>query len=445
VYYYVFIAFLNLISAGRTVAAGPGPLPATYADIVPNLALIYRVFNFAASMLSYAAMWFGASQRFGAICVGTNNLDPLQTGGLTESFFSIASVRQITPLYNRRSNQVVVPFPVVSDTATATFYAMFQSIALPYYPGTGPPTYGGMNLDLLNSTVGSAVVAWADQSLKDAKQAIKEADAAIQNLIPTSSPVSVMSKASTVNVLVTKILSLGSQEEVLLSGTTLEILRTKIAKRLKIDPTQYQANILKNRAAFYEFQRRSHLEVAKRLPIVEFEPKFPNEYAARAKFIVSGPRVSPDTETGLILALTGETPFDPNHAIETMMQMPIAAYTPVSRATDIDRIVNGGVTAYEPGIVGSQSFVMDNLGTASAFVKDPTSMQGSEATQELLRLSRGLAQSLNLGGEFDNVMGAALPMVRVGGKIVQSLVGIGKNIAARVKDRRAKKRAARRP
>jgi len=198
--------------------------------------------------------------------------------------------------------------------------------------------------------------------------------------------------------------------------------------------------------------RQSKLKNEKQLALelkkndLEFDdgPRYQNEFARRAVFLRAPSRTSPDTTTATILSITSEDQLDPNHAIENMMQMPVSAYSPVVRATDIERIVNGGVTAYEPGVMGSQSFTLESIGTAPTFVKDPVSMQASEATGELLRLSRGIAQTANLGVQFEsvvNAVGGAMPMVRAGATVVGALVNVGKNIANRVRARRARRKA----
>jgi len=393
-------------------------------------------------MLSGAAMWFGSSQTFVAIAVGTNCLDPFQTSGLTESFFSVASARQLSPIFNKVTNQVTVPFPVISDNALPAFWAQFETAPNIYYPNTtGSPQYGGVTLDLLNSQIGSQYVAWAFQGLKDDKQAVKTADAEIQNMIPTSSPLGLFTIPSTMNMLTTKNLNVGNDFNSLeVCGTSYEALMTKIAKRLKHDPVAFMATQRKN----FETMRLSKLKEIKPKSDVDPNP-IPNEWTRRTTYVKAPSRTSPDTTSAVILSLTSEDSLDPNHAIENMMQMPISAYLPVTRATDYERIVNGGTTAYEPGVMGSQSFLLENVGTAPSFVKDPTSVQGSEVTQELLRLSRGLAQSANLGNQFESVVSSIsnyMPIVKAGASVVGALVNVGKNMAVRIRARRAKRKAA---
>jgi len=447
-------AALNNVNAVRP-DTGFGLLPQAYGTtnatgIQPNLAYIYRIFNYVANMLSGAAAWFGASQTLVAMAVGTNCLDPFQTSGLTEAFFSVASSRQLSPVYNKVTNQVTVPFPAISDEALSAFWSMYETSPNIYYPNiTGTPQYGGVTLDLCNSQIGSVYVAWAFQGLKDAKQDVKTADAEVQNMIPTSSPLGLFTQPSTMNMLTTKNLNIGATNEALeICGTTMETLLGKIAKKMKHDPIAFMATRKKNA----EILRQSKLKNEKQLALelkkndLEFDdgPRYQNEFARRAVFLRAPSRTSPDTTTATILSITSEDQLDPNHAIENMMQMPVSAYSPVVRATDIERIVNGGVTAYEPGVMGSQSFTLESIGTAPTFVKDPVSMQASEATGELLRLSRGIAQTANLGVQFEsvvNAVGGAMPMVRAGATVVGALVNVGKNIATRVRARRARRKA----
>jgi len=407
----------------------------------PNLAYVYRAFNCAANMLSGAAMWFGASQQFVAMAVGTNCLDPFQTSGLTESFFSVASARQLSPIFNKVTNQVTVPFPVISDNALPAFWSQFETAPNIYYPNiSGAPQYGGTTLDLCNSQIGSTYVAWAFQGLKDDKQSVKTADAEIQNMIPTSSPLGLFTIPSTMNMLTTKNLNVGNDLNSLeICGTTYEALMTRIAKRLKHDPVFFMTNQRK----LFEVMRASKLKEPKNYP--EKPVSHSDEWTRRTVFVKAPSRTSPDTTSSVILSLTSEDQLDPNHAIENMMQMPISAYQPVPRATDYERIINGGTTAYEPGVMGSQSFLLENVGTAPSFVKDPTSVQGSEVTQELLRLSRGLAQSANLGTQFESVVSSVtnyMPLVKAGVSVVGALVNVGKNMAVRIRARRAKRKAA---
>jgi len=446
---------LNNVNAARP-ETGYGLLPQAYGTtntspgIQPNLAFISRAFNYAANMLSGAAMWFGASQTFVALNVGTNCLDPFQTNGLTEAFFSVASSRQLSPIFNKVTNQVTCPFPAIADTAINTLWSMFETggAGSVYYPNTtGSPQYGGMTLDLLNSQIGSTYVAWAFQGLKDDKQNLKTADAEIQNMIPTSSPLSLFTAPSTMNMLTTKNLNVGSSTEALqMCGTTMETLLTKIARKLKVEPTTFITTLNKNRDLFKKSKINDKAVLEQKRSDFEFEldGKHLHEWAKRSKFTMAPSRTSPDTSTSTILSVTSEDQLDPNHAIENMMQMPISAYAPVIRATDIERIVNGGTTAYEPGVMGSQSFLLENMGTAPSFVKDPTSVQGSEVTQELLRLSRGIAQTANLGNQFESVVSgisSAMPIIKTGATIVGGLINVGKKIAVRVRARRARRKA----
>jgi len=421
----------GLLNAERSTAATT-KLPAVYDNVSDNLAIIYRLFNYISSMLSFCPCWAQASQTFLAVSVGTNLIDPFGTHGMTDSFISVATARQLQPTYNKRNDSLTVPYPSVSDQFIQDYNSMFEG----FYPSTNPDIqFGGDNLDLLNSVVGTTPICWGSPVLKDFKQLVKTADGYLINQIPNSSPLSVWASATISNVLTQKIVNSSSDSEV-------AVLK-RIATFRGLNAEKFVQNLIKRRNAARQVKIDSMdtFTNSDGLEVVESGKKKAVQELAKDGFpvrITKAPGLqSPSTLNAQINAVVGEHDFGLNAVVQNMMQVPIAQYPTI----DVARTIHGSSSSYESGMTGSQSLTMEEFGTANSFVKDPTSMQGSEATQEVLKLSKEVLGMAGMGQQFESVISAAAPIAGLVYRGVKAVIPVFKKMVDNGRKRRAARKA----
>jgi len=337
------ISRLQMINITNQAAGRPAFNP--YIPVKPGAYAISRLGDACALMFSYCCMWFGAAEYYLSMTVGTNNLDPISTSAFTEPYWLVASMRQLQPVYNCETNSVVVPFPSVGDTSTA-----LSGIASAFCLDFSIPGYGPGLLEYGSSTIpnGGTLVVWNGEFISDDRQAVKTADAQIQNMMPTSSPLAIWSPPIVSTALYSKVLSVNPLED---SVRKIKY-KKKIAEILEKVGFKYQQNIDK-----------------------KMSPR---------------PTAAYDNEVGSI----GEKEFGADYAIvdamtPTILNYPSFDFPGANNQFNMIacRIIHGGVVSYESGDVASLPFIDDQIQTVFGFIKDPVSYQGSEITENLLGMS----------------------------------------------------------
>jgi len=328
---------------------------------------------------------------------------------------------------------LTVPVPSVSDQFVPDYYSMFEG----YYPSADSAIqFGGDNLDLLNSVVGTTLICWGNPILKDFKQIVKAADGYVINQIPNSNPLSVFAAPTTQNVLTQKMVNSSQSSEVAV------LKRIAIFRGMNADKFVRDLFNRRNAVRQRKIDSLGSMPDEDGLEVIESKKKKAVELAKDGfpVRILRAPGIqSPSTLAAQINAVIGEADFGLNAVVQNMMQVPIAQYPSIDAA----KIVHKGISSYESGVEGVQSLIMEEFGTANSFVKDPTSMQGSEATQEVLKMSRDIAAAAGMGSQFESVLATAAPIVGFIQKGLKLAIPAIKNAVVKGRERRAKRRAAR--
>jgi hypothetical protein len=380
-------------------------------------------------MLSFSPCWFGASQKFVALACGTNNIDPFATNALTEAYQSVGSARQLVPVFNKVTNEVTVQFPTIPDTFANDLKTLYPDA----YPQDGDGFGGGVSLDLCNSTIGTDFVSWIDSgNLRDDKQTVKEIDGQFANMLPTASPNSVASVpqtkngVSTMNIVVDSDTAVGRKMEAAVGKRVFEKLLG-----IKVGGPAYDQWVM---------EKALRKEAIKKRYAERYFKKYGTPWDGKdfSQMIVTE-RESPSTVTAIQVATTAELPLDTGTTIENMIITPIAAYEPPEFGVEVERFVHSDPVAYKTGSLSVQSWMLSQNGTANAFVKDPTSTQGTEISDSLIKMSKGLSTARpDWGGVIEDVVNVIPGRA---GTIARGVYAIGESIAGAVKKRRAKRKA----
>jgi len=120
-----------------------------------NLAILHRLLNFMGPMIATSACWGGVvANGLSSVTTGTNLILPDLNESFTDSAWLVESMSQLHVLFNPRNNMLNIPVPCISDE-----FVPFARTAYPNtYPFIASPGYGGVNLDILNSSIGGNIV-----------------------------------------------------------------------------------------------------------------------------------------------------------------------------------------------------------------------------------------------------------------------------------------------
>lgn len=120
-----------------------------------NLAVLHHLLNFSGAFIATSACWAGVvANGLSSISTGTNLILPGMNETFSDSAWIVESMSQLHVVFNPRNNMIHVPVPTISDE----FISFARTAYANTYDVTLNPNYGGINLDLLNSTIGASTV-----------------------------------------------------------------------------------------------------------------------------------------------------------------------------------------------------------------------------------------------------------------------------------------------
>jgi len=331
------VAYQRQLNAGR-----PDITNTAYIAVKPGAFALNRFINYTSLMFSHAHMWFGAWQTYPAIAVGTNNLDASDTSGMTEAYFSVGSLRQLAPYHNVHSNSFIIPFPTANEGSFLQVFELASGLVM--CGDNSNPNYE--NLDIMNSVqaTGGLPIAWAGPFIADDRQAVKESDAAIQNMIPTASPLAFKGYVTTNNIEITKVLE--NPNGIVSRSNTLDSIKKSVRPGLGTKVIIFQG---------------------------------------------------PSALSAVWDATISDNGFKRNFSITNAMTTTISNY--VYQTTGlfsdnvlISRIIQRSYSSYQPGVQGTMPYTDNEISNVHQYVKDPESAESSEAAEEVLMMSRGLSE-----------------------------------------------------
>jgi hypothetical protein len=418
---------LQLASAGQS-ASPAGQLPPNYlqAPGVPaNLFALIRIVNFIGSMLNTSPCWFGAWQNLAAMAVGTNLIDMYQYEGLTDSFVSIASVRELRPVYDKRRDVLTVPFPTISDAFLDIFGPLAEALGLT----TG---YGDASLDFLNSTSGGQTVCLVNgPTLKDDKLDFKFREGQYDNMCPNVSAVPSESSNKTKTVLTTKILDLNNpsgSKRILLNAVNMLVKDKK-----KVDTIlELIAFRKKNRVT-----RKTALKPHRPMKVGEVVSI--EEWREASKVKVSS-RDSVDTFGASMIGSTSVVGFDSGRSLESVMQTPVSAYAPAPFGPLTTQLIHGDTSSMYPGNNAEQALIQYQFANSSSSVLAPNSTQRSDQANAMLKIVNSISSgNPDWSGVIQDVTSVLPPVVGASVRAVGALLPLVEAPFRGVQARRQKK------
>lgn len=171
-----------------------------------NLYALHNLLNVIGALASLSATWAGVvANGTASIATGTNLILPEMNETFAAPAWIAEVMGQMHPVYARRNDMLQVPVPVISDDFIPFFRTGFGAY---FNTTTTMPTYGGNNLDLLNSQIGGQVVQIMNgPTIFTNRSSVMEADQIYNNQLDMKSVVPVIAPLRSRNVFRTRLLN----------------------------------------------------------------------------------------------------------------------------------------------------------------------------------------------------------------------------------------------
>jgi hypothetical protein len=339
-----------LNNANRTQSDATSSIPDGYVNVPMNEAILSRIFNFAAASLMYPAAWFGTSQTLVAIAAGTNNIDSTLPKGRGEASWSVANQRQLTPLYNRNSNRLIIPVPTISNSIVSELWNLFPNS----YNQTDTDIYGGTRLDILNSMIGSALVSMINgPSARAGFLGVDEIDNTYTAVVQTSPVEPVSVQPDTKKALEQDVLSLEG------TGRSKSDVMADVFR--KFGGKDWERNLRKHLANI-ENQKSVHASI-------------------KSDF-----RQSPSLIASVFLGQTTCSTFDEGRGLEDNLQGPVTLYEPSAQSITITQLVHEQNHKFVPGDFNTLPVtVIQELMVAGQYATDPNTTHDTQVMSDINR------------------------------------------------------------
>lgn len=176
------------------------------AVIDVNLYALHIMLLATGALSSLSACWAGVTANgVSSIATGTNLIYPQMNNTLSAPAWIVETMSQLHPVHASRNNMLHIPVPVISDD----FIPFYRTGFTDYFnPTTTMATYGGNNLDLLNSQIGGQVVQLCNgPALTPNRSSVMECDQIYSNQLDLKSAAPVIAPLRSMNIVKSRLLN----------------------------------------------------------------------------------------------------------------------------------------------------------------------------------------------------------------------------------------------